>query len=70
MYDYPVLSILMVIWVFGIVTFATVSVFTLAIEVDAALATCYAALLGLPAIVLGVYQWSMNQKKPEGGDEE
>lgn len=63
LYNYPIVSILVVVWVLVIVTFATWKVFMLAKVVDAALASCYAALLGLPAVSFGVFQWRMNQKK-------
>lgn len=63
LYNYPIISIIIVLWVLAIVTFATVKVFLLAKVVDAALASCYAALLGLPAVGFGVFQWRMGQKK-------
>ena len=62
LYNYPVVTILIVVWAIALVTFATVKVFMLATVVDAALASCYAALLGLPTAAFGVYQWRMNRK--------
>ena len=63
LYDYPVVTIIVVFWGLAIVTFATIAVFTNMGDVTPTIGTCFGGIIGIPATVLGLWQWRMGKKE-------
>lgn len=57
--QHPVLAALAVTWYTVAVSGATLMVFVNMAAVNMAVATCYSALVGIPATCATVYQWKM-----------
>lgn len=61
MAKHGLVSIFILIAVFGLVGFATVRIFMNMADVSAAVATCYTALVGLPAAAIGFARWRFSK---------
>lgn len=56
-----IVSLFVLLMVFGLVAFATCRVFMNMDAVSAAVATCYTALIGLPAAAIGFARWRFSK---------
>jgi len=45
------------IWIFWLITWVTMQIFSKPVDIPMGTATAYASLLGIPAIVIGLYKW-------------
>lgn len=65
MTHYPILSIMAVLWAMGIVTYATITVFSLMTSIDMSVAAIYGSLLAIPSVAFGFYSFTMNPRIKE-----
>ena len=62
-YKYKIPTLMMLLWVIGIVTFATIRTFSETPPViSMGTASAFGALLGLPAIAVGLWRWRNEDK--------
>lgn len=59
MHNYPIITIMVVLWAMALVTGTMIGVFMIADEVNAALASIVAAVIGLPSAAFTLYQARM-----------
>lgn len=59
MHNYPIITIMVVLWAMALVTGTMIGVFMIADEVNAALASIVAAVIGLPSAAFTLYQTRM-----------
>lgn len=65
MNNYPVISIIVILWAMGLVTGTMIGVFAIATEVNAALASIVGAVIGLPTAAFTFYQARMELKEKD-----
>tara|TARA_Y100001968_G_C19276647_1_gene677078 strand:+ start:461 stop:754 length:294 start_codon:yes stop_codon:yes gene_type:complete len=63
LYNYPIITIMTVIFANAMVMYATFQVFNNMTEVTTEIAACYATLFGFPGVAYGFYQWRMGQQE-------
>lgn len=66
LYNYPIVTIILLMWMMAIVTFTVYGVFFITPDVGAGLASLVGAIFGLPTAVLGFVQWRLQKEKKEG----
>lgn len=66
LYRHRVVSTVVVLWALGVVTYATLRVFGVVTEVNAAVVSAYTALLGIPAAAFGLWQWRAKDANDDG----
>lgn len=62
------LTLIAVVWVLALVTWVTLVVFDRPVEVPGGTAAAYATMLGIPAIVIGFYQWARSRRDADHDD--
>lgn len=62
------LTLVAAVWVFALVTWVTLVVFDHPVDVSGGTAAAYATMLGIPAIVIGFYQWARSRKDDDEDD--
>lgn len=65
LYNYPIITIVVMLWALGLVTYTMISVLSLATEVNAALASIVAAVVGIPSAAFAFYQARMELKEKD-----